>query len=157
MPSCQALPYDCAPPDPDNQSDDEAQNEQLVRDFIDATWNTQTLRADMAASLDRFFDGGYQRHRRNEDGDTKKGGDQAGLYDCIEKVRNALQDVHVTVLDVAVCGDCVTALILIEAVDQRPDQQLVHTDVQRAFGLGRTTGRRIRVTTAVLFCLSNGK
>jgi hypothetical protein len=181
MPGCLTLPDECAPPDDDPQSPDDPQSSegskaQMVRSFIDALWNYRWTDAERATSRDskagggepvmpattdtaltNYLHGGYTRHRRDGSGTRKSDAGQDaidGLIRCIDLVHEAVTDLQITILDVVVCGDCVTVLLLITGTDVRPDGR---TDVPGLFGAASPTGRRFRVHTAVLYCFEGDR
>jgi hypothetical protein len=171
MPGCFVQQPDCAPIYDDDTIPQSV--EDLVKEVVDALWNYEWQPADIQASQDaksagqspvipepaqtvlaNRFHPDYRRHRRDGAGQRKMESGLDGLIKCIDIVHNSVTGLRITVMDVVSCGDCVTALLIIEGIDLRPDGQ---TTVAGLFGAAVPTGRRFRAHTAVLFCLEDGK
>jgi hypothetical protein len=170
MPGCGLLPDLCAPQDDDSI---DPVIEDLVRSFIDNVWNhpwtlqdlqaaqptgsggdPQTLPTVTEQALTTYLHQDYQRHRRDGSGARKKESGPGGLRRCIFLVKSAVTDLRITVLDIAVCDDCVAVMLLIEGQDLRPDRV---TNLPGLFGAASPTGRRFRLHSSVLFCLDQNR
>lgn len=167
MGACFVGPDTCAPPDPDDApSEDEAQNEQTVREFIESVWNypwspddeaqakqdPHYLPAAVWAAIQRLVDPDYVRHRRDGQRERKKGSGCDDFGQCVRDVHDISPDLRLEIEDLVPRGDLVMTLLVMTGTDSPAESS---ANGQGMLDRPSPTGRQVRAATAAVYRLDD--
>jgi predicted ester cyclase len=169
---CRLKPKPCTTPDPDPQSGEEENNEQIVRDLIERVWNYTWTPTDEAANAAARAGGDYAwvpasvqdaiddlrsplmvRHREDVDYGRVKASGPDDYKTCVNAVHAVVPNLHIEVLHIITDDDRVVAHLLLEGTDSPVDP----ATEEGAFGNRPPTGQTFNIHATAMYRISNGK
>lgn len=172
MAGCLVARDPCNAPIPDDLSQEEQANMQVVRDLIERVWNYRWTDDDETANAEQYAEGNRAyvpdlvaeaidelrstymvRHRRDADGHPIKAEGVDDYKTCVNTVHGITPDLHISILDIVANRDRVVALLALEGTD-RP---IPSRPSEGAFGVSPPSGKRYRTQTATMYRLESNR
>jgi ketosteroid isomerase-like protein len=173
MAGCVIAPCPCEKEEEEKQTPEEQENEKIVRDHIESTWNVPLTNAEktdfidarargdrahlpqrILAKLNALVAADIVRHRRKINHSPTKCSGITDYIRCIHEVYSMTENLKVKIVDLRTNGPNVVASFEATGTNKPIDPGVTPSG---AFGLAGATGKPFRYQTSALYVIKDGK